>query len=186
MLEIFKRYIGILLLGVVIKLLDDDVDGDKNQKTLYSKIYSDLAEYKLPYCLLFLSLSMLLETYLVFSLFTCAYIIGMFHFPSQKLPLHLKAYQEMALLIIVNLLLVPLEIFSFAFIAILLIQLIDDLMDEAYDFKYGYKNLVNSFGRGEVILTSSILLILCLMLSWTNTVIVLSCSFLINYLYSKL
>ncbi|AOY77168.1 hypothetical protein [Clostridium formicaceticum] len=186
LLEIFRKYIGILLIGIVIKLLDDDVDEDKRNKSFHSKIYRDLTAYKLPYCLLFLSLSMLLETYLVFSLFTCAYMIGMFHFPGQKLPLHLKAYQEMALLAIINIFFIPLEIFFFAFTSILLIQLIDDLMDKAYDFKYGYKNFVNKFGKGEIILVSSILLILCLMLSWTNTMIVLSSSFFINYLYSKI
>ncbi|SDK49337.1 hypothetical protein [Natronincola ferrireducens] len=185
-LEIFKTFIAVFLLGIVIKLLDDEVDGDKVLKAVYSSIYKDISAYKLPYSLLFVSLTMLLQPHLVFSLFTSAYMIGMFDFPNKKLPLKLKSYQEIGIIIVLNLFLIPLEIFFLSFTIILLIQLIDDLLDYKYDFKYGYKNYVNKFGKGEIIITSCILLLLCLILSWINTIIILSSNFFINYLYARI
>ncbi|SES69825.1 hypothetical protein SAMN05660297_00290 [Natronincola peptidivorans] len=185
-LELFNKYIGLLLLGVVIKLLDDEVDEDTKDKIAESKIYANLSQYKLPYSLLFLSLAMLLQPHLVFSIFTSAYIIGMFYFPHQILPLKLKAYQEMIILILLNIIFIPPNIFAIAFLSILLIQFIDDLLDYQYDFKYGYKNYVNNLGLGEIVIASSILLIICFIISWTNTITILTSSFLVNYLYDKI
>ncbi|SNR87972.1 hypothetical protein SAMN05446037_1001194 [Anaerovirgula multivorans] len=185
-LEILSKYFGILLIGIVIKLLDDEIDDDKTNTRSQSNLYRDVMEYKLPYCLLFLAIAMLLESQLIFALFTSAYMIGMFHLPHQRLPFKLKGYEEMIILFCINLLLIPFDIFAIAFISIFLIQLLDDLQDYQYDFKYGFKNFVNKYGKGEVILVSGILLVLCIIISLMNTMIILSSSFLINHLYSRI
>lgn len=186
LLEIFKSYISLLLLGLVIKLLDDAVDGDEKLKKYNNNTYLQLIEYKFPYCLLFLSLAMVLTPEISFSLFTSAYMIGMFHFSNKKLPLQLKGYHEIIILIILNLLLVEVRVFTLAFTSMLLIQLVDDIMDHQYDLKYGYKNFVNKFGKGEIIIFSNILLVLCFMLCWIGSIVIFSSSFIINYLYSKI
>lgn len=183
---IFRKYISVILLGVVIKLLDDEIDDDRMDKGLQNKLYQDLIAYKFPYCLLFLSLSMLIEPELIFSLFTSSYMIGMFHFPRQKLPTNLKSYHEIIILLIINLIKISLDIFAVAFLSILLIQLIDDLQDYTYDFKYGYKNYAVLYGKGEIIILSSILIIFCILISWLDSMIILSSSFLIKSLYAKI
>lgn len=185
-LEILGKSFGVLLIGIVIKLLDDEIDEDKLNKKLQSKLYRDVMDYKLSYCLLFLAIAMLLESHLVFSLFSSAYMIGMFHLPQQRLPLKLKGYEEIIVIACINLFLIPFNTFVIAFLSILLIQLLDDLQDKEYDFKYGFRNYVNKYGKGEVILGSSILFIACIMISFINTMIIISSSFLIKYLYAKI
>ncbi|SCZ01075.1 hypothetical protein [Alkaliphilus peptidifermentans] len=182
--EIFKRYIAVLLIGFVIKWLDDEVDF-KEEAAIDKKKLLNIFDCKLPYCLLFLALAMMLDTYYSFSLFTAAYIIGMFQIPLQRLPFGLKSYQEIIILIIINTLFVPIDIFIHALILIFTIQLLDDIVDFNYDKKYSFKNYAVKFGKGEVIIFILILLVAAIMLNWINTLIILPVAIFINYLYSR-
>lgn len=174
------------MVGIVIKLLDDDVDQDPiDSANQIPEGIRLLKVYKLPYCLFFLSTAMVLDTAVSFSLFSSAYIIGMIPIASQLLPLKLKSYQEALLVILLNLLLIPHWVFIHGFLLILLIQLIDDVVDLAYDLTYGYHNYCLRFGKGEVIILSSILLVAVFLINWMNSLIVLPMAFLINYLYCQ-
>ena len=183
-LEIFRRYISILLLGFIIKELDNEKDDDRITDQLMSRLLRSLKPYYLPYGLIVLAISMMLDVNHAFTLFSAAYMFGMFQLPHQRLPLKLKSYHEVLIILVLNLLLAPISVFLHSFIAIAIIQLIDDLMDREYDFMYGYFNYVVKFGNIEVILVIGILLISAFMLSWVDTLIVLPTAFLINYLYS--
>ncbi len=185
--EIFKRYIALFLLGFVIKLLDDEVDQDENLRKLpRSQMLREVQFFKLPYCLLFLSIAMMLDTPYSFALFSSAYITGMFHVSTQRLPFKLKSYQEIVIVFLINILLVPIGVFFNCLFLIVIIQFLDDLMDMNYDFTYGYFNYANRFGKGEVILVILIFLVASIMLSWVNTLIILPTGIFINYLYSWL
>lgn len=175
-LEIFKRYIAVFLIGNIIKWLDDEVDGNTSR-------YKFLKEGKYPYSLLILSLALLLDTHYSFSLFTAAYMIGMFHIPLQRLPFGLKSYQEIIILVLISILLVPIDIFLHSMVLIFCIQLLDDIYDYHYDFKMGYHNYAIKYGRGEVIISILLLISAALMLSWINTLIILPVAIFINYLY---
>lgn len=172
-----------ILTGLVIKLLDDEVDQDQPPATL--KVLRELRRYKLPYCLLFFGVAMLLDSSYSFSLFASAYIIGMFPMKGQMLPLKLKAYQENLLILGISLLLIPFTQFLHGLLIIFLIQLVDDLFDMEYDQIYGYHNYCLRFGRGEVMIFSIILLITVFIINWMNTFIVLPAAFMINYLYCQ-
>lgn len=174
-----------LFLGVVIKFLDDEVDQDRHFKK-YSEFHKELMQYRYPYGLLFLAIAMVLDTSYTFSLFTSAYMIGMFHFPKQELPLRLKAYEEIFIIVILNIILVPFLTFLHSLVIIILIQLIDDFLDCNYDMKYGYHNYAIQFGKGEVLLAGSIFFVLAMIMSWVNTLVILPTGILINYLYSKI
>lgn len=175
---------AVFLIGFVIKWLDDEVDF-KEEAIISKNSTIKAQEYKLPYCLLFLSLAMLLDTYYSFALFTSAYIIGMFDIPFQKLPFGLKSYQEIIFILIINIMFVPIKTFIHSLTLILIIQLVDDLIDFYYDKRYGFKNFAVKFGRGEVLIATFILAVMSLMLSLVNTIIVLPVAFFINYLYLR-
>jgi len=182
--EICKRILAIFSIGIVIKLLDDEVDGDKKDK--YSiDMLNELEQYKFPYGLIMLAFAMLLEKEYSFSLFSSAYMIGMFNFVNRKLPLKMKAYHEVIILIIINLGFISHAIFIHSFLIIILIQMLDDLLDMKHDSIYGYFNLANKYGKGEVLIISLILLTLSIMVSAANTILILLTWFFINYLYSK-
>ncbi len=180
--EICKRYVAVIFIGLVIKLLDDEVDQDQ---VSVSRAIQGLQKFKLPYCLLFLGVAMTLDRAYSFSLFSSAYIIGMFPMGGQLLPLKLKAYQEALLVMTASLLLIPFFSLLHGFLIILLIQLIDDIFDISYDQVYGYHNYCIKFGRGEVIIFCGILFVGVFLINWINTVIVLPTAFLINYLYHQ-
>jgi len=182
--EICKRVLAIFLIGIVIKLLDDEVDRDKKNK--YSiDILNEIEQYKFPYGLIMLAFALVLEKEYSFSLFSSAYMIGMFNFANRKLPLKMKAYHEVIILIIVNLAFISHEIFIHSFLIIILIQMLDDLLDMKHDSIYGYFNLANKYGKGEILILSVILTTTSIMLSTVNTVLILSTWFYINHLYSK-
>ncbi|WP_026477846.1 hypothetical protein [Alkaliphilus transvaalensis] len=186
-LEIFKRYISVFLLGIVIKLLDDEVDQDQELRGMPdNQVLRELQLYKLPYSLLFLSIAMILDPHYSFALFSGAYITGMFHITNQRLPLKLKSYQEIILITLLNILLLPIDVFFHGMFLIFIIQLLDDLLDLDYDITYGYFNYVHSFGKVEVGILILIFIIASFMLSWVNTLIILPLGILINYLYSWL
>ncbi|KAB3527250.1 hypothetical protein [Alkaliphilus serpentinus] len=175
-LEIFRRYLAMFLIGNIIKWLDDEVDGDHSG-------YEFFKGGKYPYSLLFLALALLLDLYYSYSLFTAAYMIGMFHIPLQRLPFGLKSYQEMILLVIISLTLVPWRIFFHSIILITTIQLMDDLYDYSYDFRMGFQNYAITFGRGEVLIATLLLMVMAFMISWMNTIIILQMAIFINHLY---
>ncbi|ABR48691.1 hypothetical protein Amet_2538 [Alkaliphilus metalliredigens QYMF] len=181
--EIVRRYIAIFLIGVIIKILDDEIDQDFYHK---GHFYLEIMKHRLPYCLLFMSMAMILDPFYSFGLFTSAYALGMFRKLNLMLPSQLKSYQELLLIIFINLLLIPVWIFLHSMIIIMIIQLMDDLMDCYYDRKYGFPNLVNSFGKVEVSITILILVVISFMMSWINTLIIIPVAILINYLYSSL
>lgn len=183
-LEIFRRYLSVILIGVIIKELDNETDEDRDTDLLMYKLLSMLRPYYLPYGLITMAIAMMLDKDYSFTIFTSAYMIGMFQISPQKLPLKLKNYQEILIILLLNLLLSPISIFIHSFLMISIIQLLDDLIDQEYDFLYGYSNYAVRFGKIEVILTIGIFLITAVMLSWVNTLIVLPTAFLINYLYS--
>lgn len=186
LVEIFKKLLGLFLVGIVIKLLDDEVDKETGIENRYKiNLINELGKYKLPYGLILLSIAMVLETYYAFSLFSSAYIIGMFNFINRKLPLKVKAYHEIIIIVIINLVLIPYRIFFHSFIVIILIQALDDILDMKHDLTYGYFNFANKYGKGEMIIVSVILVTSSLMLSLENTSLILLTWFCINYLYSE-
>lgn|GEM_PF-6118326 len=182
--EIFRRYISILLLGIIIKELDNESDEDRPGDLLIHRLLYRLKPYYLPYGLLALAISLMLDVNHAFTLFCSAYILGMFQLPIQRPSIKLKRYHEALIILLINLLLAPFSILLHSFISIAIIQLIDDLMDKDYDLMLGYFNYVIKFGNIEVILVIGILLIAAFMLSWVDTLIILPTAFLINYLYS--
>lgn len=184
LVEICKKTIAFFLIGIVIKLLDDEVDENENIK-YSSSILNELQKYKYPYSLIILAFAMLLENQYTFSLFSSAYMIGMFNFINRKLIFKLKSYHEIIILIIINLIFVPNEVFIHSFIIIMLIQIFDDLLDMQQDYIYGYFNLANKYGKGEILLLSIILITISIMLSPIYTVLTLLVWLLINYLYSE-
>lgn len=181
--EICKRVIAIFFIGIVIKLLDDEVDGDNKNK--YSiNMLNEIEQYKFPYGLAILAFAMLLEKEYAFSLFSSAYMVGMFNFANRKLPLKMKAYHEIIILIIINLIFISHKVFIHSFLIIILIQMLDDLLDIKHDSIYGYFNLANKYGKGEILIISIILTTVSIMISTTNTILILLTWFCINYLYS--
>lgn len=182
--EICRRILALFFIGIVIKLLDNEVDGDhRNEYTI--GILNEIEQYKFPYGLIILTFAMLLDKEYSFGLFSSAYMVGMFNFVNRKLPLKIKSYQEIIILIIINLISISHKVFIHSFVIIILIQMLDDLLDIKYDAIYGYFNFANKYGIGEVSIVSVILITASIMISSVNTFLILSTWFFINYLYSR-
>ncbi len=181
--EIFKLYIAVLLVGVIIKELNCETSGYQEKGLLMKQLFARIRPRYFSCCVLILSVAMLLDAYHSFTLLTSAYILGSIKI-HENTSFKLKPYQEAVIIIIVSLLLAPAPIFLHSLLMMLILQLGDDLLDLEYDLMYGYCNHALKYGRIEVALVIGILLISGTMISWINTLIVLPAIFLINYLYS--
>lgn len=182
-LEMLKRYIAILIIGVIIRELNKEAEGYRDSGLMIKKLLARLRPNYFSYSILILSVAMLLDGYHSFTLLSSAYIIVSLK-NREYTALKLKPYQESIIIAIVNLLLAPAPIFLHSLLMMMILQLGEDLLQLEYDLMYGYTNFVLKYGKIEVVLAIGILLITGFMISWINTLIILPAIFMINYLYS--
>ncbi|AOT72919.1 hypothetical protein [Geosporobacter ferrireducens] len=169
------------LIGIVIKLLDDYMDEELPQKLLSLEFKNAI----LPYSLILFSVAAALDTIYAVTLFSAAYILGMFFHMQQKLPTGFTALQESLIVLMVNLLIFSFRSILTSLLVIFFIQCIDDLMDRQWDKRMGHHNLANKFGVGEVAIFSVILSIIMIMLDMRKFVIVSFCFLFISSVYKK-
>ncbi|WP_053957287.1 hypothetical protein [Inediibacterium massiliense] len=173
----FTKIGACILCGVVIKLLDDVID--EELKDIHTGAI-------LSYGLIIFSLATGFNTHYSVTLLSSAYMVGMFHDLNHFLPTRLKAYQENIFLFLINSLLFSFLFTITSFFSVLLIQLIDDLCDQEYDHKYGYKNFANEFGKIEVLLTCFILGIGLILLDPLKIFIILLSYLCTEWIYIKI
>lgn len=169
------------LTGIVIKLLDDYMDEELPSKLLSPERKDGI----LPYSLITFSIAAALNLTYTVTLFSGAYVLGMFFHMQQKLPTGLTGLEESLIIIFINLLIFPFAAVLTSLLVILFIQSIDDLIDRQWDKRMGHHNLANQFGVGEIIILSAILAVLLIMLDFRKFVFVNLCFFVINKMYKK-
>ncbi len=159
LLEWAIELLAMVLMGGVIKLMDDALDAEydicRGEHTLAVKLGRAL----LPYTLVLAVLALFLQPMLTTALFFGSYAVGMFNHWREKLPTHVPAYVEIFLVAGLSLLLTGWQntVWGFAFMA--LVDWGDDMTDAARDKVSGQDNLVLHIGWIETSLL--LLLVLC-------------------------
>lgn len=173
------------MVGFVIKLLDDYIDGDSH--FIYNHhLVENLGKAILPYSMIAFAIGAGFHVTYCVTLMSACYMVGMFHDLNMKLPTGLRGYQESTLLLLINMYLFSFESVMTSILIILLIQFIDDLVDQQWDKKYGYKNFANRFGKVEMIITSLIIIILLMLFDFPKLMIVIFAYFMVQILYKKM
>lgn len=149
-LELFRSGLSILLVGSVIKLMDDFLDLRYDIAEGYEGLAVRLGEGTLPYALLLFALGAMCHASTAISLLLGAYVVGMAGEYDRPLPSGLKGYQEGALVLLVALLLLPWSDLLWALLAMGAVQILDDLHDYATDRITGNPNLARRFGVVEL------------------------------------
>ncbi|NLY11160.1 MAG: hypothetical protein GX020_05690 [Firmicutes bacterium] len=141
MLGNISSIISILLIGLVIKTMDDAIDDD-----------SDISRRFFPYIILLFTGALLLNFNLAISLFLASYAVGMFFEPFTILPTGLPSWVETILALIASILLTSITQTIWAVLIIFSIQLLDDIIDVTEDEQRGFRNVANKIGISECIL----------------------------------
>lgn len=153
----FRLFSAIFITGVVIKIMDDYIDGGDNR---CCKLIQDMGNGVLPYTIILCCFAIVLDKDTSITLIVSAYVVGMFNDLKRPLSLGLNGYQEILATSLVCIMFLGTSEFVSSFIIIVLIQLIDDLIDYKRDSFYGSHNFVSKFGKIEVILLIIILFLL--------------------------
>ena len=133
-----SNLIYIYLVGFIIKIMDDIIDEDYPEY-----IYKAL----LPYILISLLISTIVDYKNTAGLFMASYIVGMYADINDKLLSGLKGYQESILVFILGLSILGWPAFNFCLSVIIAIHLIDDVIDIESDRKFGHSNLAVKYGK---------------------------------------
>lgn len=179
------KIITCTLLGIVIEVLDDYIDGDiENTMILDLSLHSGNKAI-LPYCLILFAIATGFNVEYGVTLMSSCYIVGMFYDLNLKLPSKIKSYHESIIIFLVNVFLFSLLSFLTSLLIIFLIQLFDDIRDMKWDKKYGFKNYANRFGKVEVILVALIIGIIIGLFDMEKLLIVFSSFILVDYFFYK-
>ncbi len=178
------KILSCIFLGIVIKILDDYVDGDT---TNYILVRLTLNNNKaiLPYCLIIFAIATGFNDEYAVTLLSSCYIVGMFHDLNLMLPSKLKSYHESIIIALLNILFYNFISFFTSLLLIFFIQLFDDVKDMNWDKKYGFKNFANIFGKVEIILFSLILLLIIGLIDAPKLVIVFGSFIIVDFLLQK-
>ena len=135
----YKRFLGILVIGVVIKFMDDFLD-KKIDNILDNKNYAVLMGNSIfPYTLLLMILALYLNFEEATTYFAASYVTGMAQDYNEKLPSHILAWQESLLVFLFSIIFISFYETIYAIILIFFLQLIDDFID------YQQDNYINDF-----------------------------------------
>ncbi len=171
-MEILNDFSVIFLTGLVIKLMDDyldqEIDRLNGRKTLALKLERAI----LPYALILMTFSSLIDPNLTVALFWASYIIGM-GIDRDRLPTGLKAYQEVILMLAFGFIALDKEEFLFALSIIFFIQLVDDYIDYYLEEYINRDNFINYLGRSGTILLSFLSLTISLGINWGRGIMVI-------------
>ncbi|ARU62782.1 hypothetical protein CBW65_18755 [Tumebacillus avium] len=171
--SLLVEWIGIVLAGLTIKLMDDWLDVEYDQCVGRHTLAIRLGRACLPYALLGLGLAMTLAPQEALALFLAAYAIGMGHDLREKMPTKLPGWAESAIVLGISGWATSIGLTLWALCVMAMIQLLDDLMDLQHDRRSGQNNLAIRFGFVEVTLAMFITLLASVLLSPLKTVQVL-------------
>lgn len=156
----FKRFAGIFLTGLVIKLMDDFLDQDLDRLKGEENFSRIIGRGILPYSLVIIILALYFNFNESVSYFAASYFLGMAYDDRERLPSRLFGWQEGLIVLGISILLTSLKDTLSALILILLIQLFDDYVDYRRDNLFLGRNLINTLGIVNSILLTLILFFL--------------------------
>ena len=155
--SLLTEWLGIVLAGWTIKLMDDWLDVEYDQCIGKQTLASRLGRACLPYGLLGFGLAMAVAPGVAFTLFLTAYALGMGHDLRERMPTRLPGWLESILALGIAVWYGGLWLAGWALAVMLMIQLLDDLMDLHNDRRSGQNNWAIRFGFVE----SALLMFIC-------------------------
>ena len=105
--------------------------------------------------------------------------------PIPVLPTYLSAWGESLIVITIGMLLWGYPEMLSSTVIMAAVQLIDDYKDQELDKRENRNNLVQQWGKIEVLLLIILTILISLMLDWGKSIIVLALTPLISYLFPK-
>lgn len=174
---------SVLAAGVAIKLMDDFLDGAGDRRAGTVTVAARIGAGVLPYCLLALTVALLLEPQVTGALFLGAYAIGMAHDLDRRLPTGLKGWQESLLAAGIAVVGAGWAMATAAIASMLFVQCVDDMADAPGDHVRGQANLVNALGRVETTFVAMASLIVAAGLAPSLTTAVIVAVTVIEWLF---
>ena len=171
------RYIGaVFLVGIVIKLIDDHLD-----QSVSHEPGRDIAAY----LVLLFAVAVSLAPAPACTLFFAAYVVGMVKDPNLILPTRLPTWGESLLVICGGMLLWPYPEMLSSITIMTAVQLGDDYVDQELDHRENRHNLVQQWGKIEVLLSVIITGLISLLVDGKKLLVVFLLTPLINYLFQR-
>ncbi|NLJ84023.1 MAG: hypothetical protein GX336_03830 [Halanaerobiaceae bacterium] len=143
----FKRFMGIFLMGLVIKIMDDFIDKEIDEFKGQWNITSIFKRAILPYSLVLTIISLFLNFSEAVSGFAASYLLGMSSGLNERLPSGLKAWQEGLIFLLLSIYMSSVGDSLAALLIISTIQLIDDFLDLKKDTYIDSRNLIIKLGK---------------------------------------
>jgi len=161
----FNRFFGILLMGIVIKIMDDFFDKEIDKESNQWNINILLGRSILPYSLLITIISLYLNFTEAASIFATSYTIGMLHSYRGILPTKIYGWQEGFIILLIFTYILSLREILLTIIIVGIIQLIDDMIDYKKEKFINHNNIINKIGFFNTIIVTLILLFISLSFS---------------------
>jgi len=139
----------ILLMGGVIRLMDDFLDLRYDVFEGVETLATRLGEGTLPYSLIGFALAVMLDAQTAAALMVGAYAVGMAGDFDRQLPSGLVGYQEGGITLLVALLFLPLPTVLWSLFVMFSVQVFDDLDDLIVDQRTGNPNIARRWGIME-------------------------------------
>lgn len=155
----YKRFAGVFLIGIVIKIMDDYLDRDIDRFKEQWNITLIINRGILPYSLVLLIFSLYLNFPEGVSIFAASYLVGMINDLNEKLPTKLYAWQEGIFLIILTTYMSSLKDSISALLIVSSIQIIDDFIDMKKDKYIDNSNIVNKIGKINAFIITIVLVL---------------------------
>lgn len=160
-----KKFMSILLAGIVVKIMDDYMDREFDELVNNDNTTKILGLGMMPYAIFIFSLGCIFNPTAAISLFFASFATGMAGNFNAKMPSGLYGYQEALMAIVLGLILFgAVEMFS-SLLLIAAIQLWDDYVDYNKDI-YSTKNWAYIIGKNESLLLGIIFFISSLYLDY--------------------
>ncbi len=158
----FNRFFGILLMGIVIKVMDDYFDKEIDKESKQWNINILLGRSILPYSLLIAIISLYLNFTEAAAVFAASYTIGMLHTYRGILPTKIYGWQEGFVILLIFSYILSFREIIVTIIIVGIIQLIDDMLDYKKEKFINQNNIINKIGIFNTILSTFILLFIAI------------------------
>ncbi|KYO64477.1 hypothetical protein [Thermovenabulum gondwanense] len=167
--NLLKKFLSLFFTGIVIKLMDDYLDEDKDNLTNSKNLTHILKKGILPYSLLLFSLAIIADINYSISIFMSSYITGMLYNVDVKSNLGITFRTEIIVVLLVGVFAFGVKEMCSSIFLIASVQLLDDYIDYETDkpFKKGF---AWKLGKTECLMVFIFCVLISLYLDYLKTI----------------
>ncbi|MGB9839582.1 hypothetical protein [Thermovenabulum sp.] len=166
--NLLKKFLSLLFIGIVIKLMDDYLDEDKDNLTNSKNLSHLLKKGILPYSLLLFAIAVIADFNYSISIFMSSYITGMLYNVDEKSNLGITFRAEIIVVLLIGIFMFGVKEMSSSIFLIASVQLLDDYIDYEKDkpFKKGFAWKI---GKAECLMVFILCVLISLYLDYLKT-----------------